>query len=343
MARKKPKRKLRIVMAVHEDLVPPESLEGIDPKQVHRYQTEYDVREGLRKLGHEVTLLGVYDELAPVRKMVREVKPHLVFNLLEAWRGESVYDQHFVAYLEMIRQPYSGCNPRGLTLGRDKALSKKILHYHRIRVPQFAVFPRRRKFRMRARLKYPLIVKSLVEEGSYGISEASVVHNEQKLRERIEFVHDKIETDAIVEQYVDGRELYSSVIGNEQLIVFPTWELSIDNLRADAPLVATRKVKWDLDYQDRRGVFVGPAEGLSDDLIDEIRRTSKRIYKALSLSGYARIDFRLDSRGRLYFLEANPNPDIKRDEEFGSAALQYGIDYPTLLQKIVSLGIRASR
>lgn len=343
MARKKPKRKLRIVMAVHEDLVPPESIEGIDPKRSELYRTEFDVREGLRKLGHEVTVLGVHDELAPIRRVVRELKPHLVFNLLEAFDGESVYDQHFVAYLELLKQAYSGCNPRGLTLGRDKALSKKILHYHRIRVPHFAVFPRRRKFRMRKRLQYPLIVKSLVEEGSFGISEASVVHNEQKLRERIEFMHDKVGTDAIVEQFVQGRELYSGVIGNEQLTVFPTWELMIDNLRSDAPLVATRKVKWDLDFQQRRGVFIGPADNLGDDMTEQVKRTSKRIYRALGLSGYARIDFRLDKTGQLYFLEANPNPDIKAEEEFSSAALQYGFAYPRLLQKIVSLGLRASR
>jgi D-alanine-D-alanine ligase len=337
------RRKLRIVMAMHEDLVPPESIDGLDPKDVHLFQTEYDVRQGLRSLGHEVYELGIHDELAPIRRMIKEVKPHIVFNLLEAFHGESVYDQHFVAYLELLRQAYTGCNPRGLTLGRDKALSKKILHYHRILVPHFAVFLRGRAFRMRRRLEYPLIVKSLVEEGSYGISEASVVHNEAKLRERIAFIHDKIGTDAIVEQFVPGRELYVSIYGNQQLTVLPTWELTIDNLRADAPLIATRSVKWDLDFQDRRGVFVQRAEGLSEELEAHITRTSKRIYRVLGLSGYARIDFRLDATGRLFFLEANPNPDIKDDEEFASAALEAGMPYPAVLQKIVSLGMRGHR
>lgn len=335
-------RKLRVAMMVHEDLQPPETLDGLDRKAADLVMTEFDVRDGLRALGHEVLVIGLHDELAPLRRAIRELQPHIVFNMLEAFHGESVYDQHVVAYLELLRQAYTGCNPRGLTLGRDKALSKKILHYHRIRVPAFFVFPRHAPIRRQRKMEYPLIVKSLIEEGSHGISEASVVHSDAKLYERIEFIHESIGTDAIVEQFIAGREMYSAAMGNHQIRVFPTWELRIEKLRADAPLVATRRVKWDPDFQERRGVEIGPAE-LTEELRQDVLRTTKRIYRVLGLTGYARIDFRLDPEGRLFFLEANPNPDIGLGQEFPSAAEAAGLDYQVMLQKILNLGLRAAR
>ncbi len=323
---------------MHEDLVPPESLEGLDEARVDAITTEYDVCAALTRLGHDVHKLGLHDELRHLRRALREVEPHVVFNLLEEFHGEAMYDHHVVSYLELARASYTGCNPRGLVLGRDKALSKKILAYHRIRVPHFAVARRGRKLRRPQRLVFPLIVKSLSEEGSLGISEASVVHNDEKLAERIAFIHDSIGTDAIVEQFIDGRELYSAVLGNHLLTVFPTWELDFDNIRADAPRIATRRVKFDTKFQERRSVEWRKAD-LGDEMQRKITKVSKRIYRALGLSGYARIDYRLTDAGELYFLEANPNPDIADYAEFAGAAAAAGLDYEPLLQKIVNLGV----
>ena len=254
--------------------------------------------------------------------------------------GEAIFDAHVVGYLELQRTPYTGCNPRGLWLARDKALSKKVLTYHRIRVPHFRVFPRYRKIRRPKQPEFPLIVKSLIEEGSYGIAQASVVHNDKALEERVAFIHEKILTDAVVEQYISGRELYVSVLGNHRLHVLPTWEIFLDQLPDDASKIATRKVKWDLEYQEKYKVRIGRAKGLSDEMERRIARLSRRICRRLGTDGCVRIDFRLDDSGRLYFLEANPNPDIAEEEEFASAAKAAGIDYLGLLQKIVNLGIR---
>ena len=298
------------------------------------------MREGLRALGHEVRLVGLSDELAPLRTAIDEFEPHVVFNLLEEFRGEAIFDAHVVGYLELKHTPYTGCNPRGLLLARDKALSKKVLAYHRIRVPRFRVFPRYRKIRRPKQLEFPLIVKSLIEEGSYGIAQASVVHNDKALEERVTFIHDKILTDAVVEQYIPGRELYVAVLGNHRLQVLPTWEIFLDDLPEDAPRIATRKVKWDLEYQDKYKVRIGRAKDLPEELERRIARLSRRICRRLGTDGCVRIDFRLDDEGDLYFLEANPNPDIAEDEEFASAAEAAGIDYLQLLHKIVSLGIR---
>jgi len=331
----------RVLVLMHVDLVPPDDIAGKSDEEVFEYKTEYDVVTGLRDLGHEVHPLGLYDDLTPLRQAIQNLKPHIAFNLLDNFRGEPMLEQNVVSYLELVQVPYTGCNPRGLMLARDKALSKKILHCHRIRVPRFAVVPAGRKLRRKpARLEYPLIVKSQVEDASLGIAEASLVNNDEKLAERIEFMHAKVGTSLILEQYVDGRELYVGVMGNARLQALPVWELEMRHLRSDAPRIATRRVKWSLKFQERRGVKIGPARNLSPDVERLLVKTTKRLYRLLQLSGYARVDFRLDAEGRPYFLEANPNPDIGYGEEFAEAAEAAGIEYEPLLDRLLAIGLR---
>jgi D-alanine-D-alanine ligase len=167
-----------------------------------------------------------------------------VFNLMEAFAGVTTFDQNVVSYLELLRLPYTGCNPRGLVLARDKALSKKLLAYHRIRVPEFAVVRPGRKPVLPKRLTFPMIVKSVFFEASAGISQASVVENHEQLARRVSFIHEKLGTAAIVEQFVDGRELYIGVVGNETLEVFPVWEMSFDRMPDNRWKIATERVKW---------------------------------------------------------------------------------------------------
>jgi D-alanine-D-alanine ligase len=334
-------RKKRVLVLMHEDLVPPDDIAGKSDAEIIEYKTEYDVVTGLREQGHEVQPLGLYDDLTPLRRAIQNFKPHIVFNLLEEFHGEPMLDQNVVSYLELIRMPYTGCNPRGLMIARDKALSKMILHHHRIRIPRFAVVPAGRKLKRKpARLTYPLIVKSQIEESSFGIAEASIVHNDEKLAERIDFMHAKVGTDLILEQYVDGRELYVGVMGNTRLQVLPVWELEMRKLRSDAPRIATRQVKWNRKFQERRGIKLGPARDLPPEVERLLVRTTKRLYRLLQLSGYARVDFRLDTQGRPYFLEANPNPEIGYGEEFAEAAEAAGIDYEPLLDRLIAIGLR---
>lgn len=334
-------RKKRVLVLMHVDLVPPDDISGKPDSEVSLYKTEYDVLTGLRDLGHDAQPLGLYDDLAPLRHAIQNFKPHIAFNLLDEFRGESMLDQNVVSYLELVQVPYTGCNSRGLMIARDKALSKKILHYHRIRAPRFAVVPAGRKLKRKpARLEYPLIVKSQIEEASFGIAEASLVTNDEKLAERIEFMHSKLGTNLILEQYVDGRELYVGVLGNSRLQVLPVWELEMRRLRADAPKIATERVKWDRKFQKRRGVKIGPARDLPPEVERLLVKTTKRVYRLLQLSGYARVDFRLDAEGRPYFLEANPNADIGFGEEFAEAAEAAGIDYEPLLNRILAIGLR---
>lgn len=335
-------RRKRILVLMHESLIPPESLEGMSEEEALPIKTEYDVCATLENLGHTVQKLGVVSDLQVIRQAIEEFKPHICFNLLEEFDGVGVFDSHVVSYLEMLRQPYTGCNPRGLMLAHNKAVSKMILRHHRIRVPRFQVFPIGQRFRSPSKLPYPLIVKSLTEEGSIGISQASVVHDEDALRERVAFVHRTIRSDAIAEQYIKGREFYVGVLGNQQIKTFPVWELTFKNLPGAAPKIATGKIKWDLKYRKQAGVDTGPpAPGsLTEEQSDAMRKLAKRAYKALQLSGYARMDIRLTEDGTPYILEANPNPELGFGEDFAEAGEAAGIQYPQMLQKILNLGLR---
>lgn len=332
-------RRLRILVLVQPTLLPPDTLDGLDDRARYEVKTEYDVVSTLRRLGHDVRALGVRDELLPIREQVEQWRPHVVFNLLEDFFGLREFDHHVVSYLELLRVPYTGCNPRGLVLARDKALSKKILAYHRIAVPRFDVVRRGRKPRMGRAVTYPRIVKSLTEEGSVGIAQASVVEDDAQMAARVEFIHRRLETDAIVEDYIDGREIYVGIVGNARLTVLPPWELFFHKPVAGSRPIATARVKHDPDMQERREIWQGPAV-LASDVQQRLVATARRIYRLLHLDGYARLDFRLRADGTAFFIEANPNPEVAESEEFASSALEAGLDYGTLLGRIVSLGIR---
>jgi D-alanine-D-alanine ligase len=329
---------LRVLALMHANLVPPDDVTGHDVTEVE-WKMEFDVTETLRTMGHEVLPLGVEDDLGPLRKAVADWKPHIVFNLLESFHDISVFDSHVVSFLELLRIPYTGCNPRGLMLARDKALSKTLMTGHRIPVPEFTVVRMGRKARRPKRLSYPVIVKSLTQEASIGISRASVVEDDDRMRERVRFIHDSIGTDAIVERFISGRELYVGIVGNQRLRVFPVWELRFGTLPEDGRLLMTDRAKWNTKYQKKYGIMTGPAD-LAPDTAARIQHLCKRVYRTLDLSGYARIDLRLDDQGRVYVLEANPNPQLAYGEDFAESAEHGGLRYEGLLQTILNNGLR---
>lgn len=333
-------RKLRVLVAMHDVLVPPDNAAELPPEETWTYQMEFEVVKTLRELGHEVRVLGVGDELRPVRDAVAEWKPHVVFNILTDFHDVVTYEAHFVSYLELLKQPYTGCNPRGIVLAGDKALSKQILAWHRIPCPAFAVFPlRTKRAKLPRRMQFPVIVKSAVQHGSAGISQASVVHDDRELAERVDFLHRTLQTDVVAEQFLQGRELTVSILGNERLEVFPIWELWFDKLPEGNEAIATSRVKWDVRYQKRIGLQTGRARSLGKDLEEQIVHICKRTYRALHLSGYARIDLRLDQEGRPYVIEANVNNDLSPGEDFPDSARHAGLDYGQLLQRILNVGI----
>lgn len=334
-------RRLRILALLTEGEVPPETEEELHGEDEFgpRY-ANFDLIQALRDAGHEVRCIGVFDELAPIRHSIEEFQPHIAFNQVLEFHGAPLYDAHVVSYLELLKQPYTGCNPRGILLASDKTLSKKILHYHRVRTPSFMTVRRGRTTREPRGLEYPLFVKSTVEHASLGISQASVVRDFDGLRERVAFVHEQVGSDAIVEEYVAGRELTVGVIGNQRLTTLPVWEMTFSNLPEGTEPIATSNVKWNRKYQKKIGVETGPAKDLAPEVAQAIERMAKRVFRVLGMSGFARIDLRMSADGRVYVLEANPNPDLTLGEDFASSAAATGLDYGALLQRIVNLGLR---
>ena len=332
--------KLRVVALVHRHLIPPEKIEEGTDIVSAPWRTEYDVISTLTAMGHEVKALGVHDDLGEIRRMATEWKPHVAFNLLEGFDDITIFDQNVVSYLELLKLSYTGCNPRGLLLARDKSLSKKLLAYHRIPVPEAEVYRIGRPIRRPKRLAFPLIVKSLTQEASIGISQASVVESDEKFKERVTFIHESIGTTAIAEQYIEGRELYVGILGNQALKALPVWELFFTNMPEGSKRIATDRVKWSVKYQKKYGVDSGPAKELPEGVAERIQHVCKRAYRALELSGYARIDLRLDEAGHVWLLEANPNPQIARGEDFAESAAKVGLNYDAVLQRIINLGMR---
>lgn len=340
MKRRRSPRRLRVMVLLHKDLLPPDSLKGHSEKEIAEWQTEYDVVTCLRNLKHEVLPVGVHDDVRVLRDAVDAFAPDIVFNLLEEFHGVALYDYFIVAYLELLRMPYTGCNPRGLLLACDKSLSKKVLSYHRLPVPRSAAFRIGQRRAVPKRLRFPLIVKALTEQASLGLSQASVVYSQEKLIERIRFMHESIGADAIVEEYVEGRELYLAIMGNTRLQTLPLWEMYFGDLPDAAPRIATEKVKWDAAYQKRLGLRTHAVGELPEGVQQQIARVCKKAYRVLGLSGYARMDLRLSPDGRIYLLEANPNPQLARGEDFAESAAHAGVSYEALIQKIVNLGLR---
>ena len=332
--------KLRVMALMHRHLIPPETVADGTDITAEPWRTEYDVVSTLTAMGHEVRPLAIHDDLGELRRASEEWKPHISFNLLEGFDDITIFDQNVVSHLELLKLSYTGCNPRGLLLARDKSLSKKLLAYHRIHVPEFEVFRIGRPIRRPKRLTFPLMVKSLTQEASIGISQASVVDSDEKFKERVAFIHESIGTAAIVEQYIEGRELYVGILGNQALQALPVWELFFKNMPEGAKRIATDRVKWSVKYQKKYGIDSGPTVDLPDAKIVEIQHLCKRAYRALELSGYARIDLRLDDAGNVWVLEANPNPQIARGEDFAASAEKQGVSYEALLQRIINLGLR---
>lgn len=333
-------RKLRVLVLVHDVLVPPPNAEELDPDDTWAYQMELDVQTTLAELGHEVKVFGVEDDLNPVKTCIGSFKPHIVFNIITDFHDVITYEAHFVSYLELLKQPYTGCNPRGMVLAGDKGLSKKILSYDGVPVPKFAVFAERsRRANLPAGMTYPVIVKAATKHGSAGISQASVVKTDKQLQRRVDFMHRTQRDDVVVEEFIEGRELTVAIIGNERLLVLPVWEVWYSKLPKGTQAIAEARVKWDVDYAQGIGIKTGRARRLGPEKEAEIQDIARRAYRALDLSGYARVDLRMDENGAVYVIEVNTNADLTAIEDFAEAAEAVGYDYGDLLELVIRAGL----
>lgn len=332
------RRILVMIPAEHDPL--PVDLSGMSERDIAPFKTEYDVVATLESLGHEVRPLGVESDIDVLGEVVKEFRPHVIFNLIEEFAHRGMNVAYVLGYLEMIRQSYTGCNPVGMILSNDKAMQRKILRHHRIHTPDFIIVRQGCTVRRPKRLEFPLIVKALTLHGSIGISQASVVRDDERLEERVRFMHEHTGDHVIVERFIEGRELYVGMLGNRRIETFPLWELHIDRLPEGSPLIATGKLKWDLRYQERVGVKTEMARDIPEALERRIIAVCKRAYRVLQQTGYCRMDLRLDDAGRPWLIESNPNPQLSFGEDFAEAAEAGGTPYPQLIQRIVNLGLR---
>jgi D-alanine-D-alanine ligase len=307
------------------------------------WETEADVIRAVRELGYTVGTLGLYDDLDLIRQKIDAFRPSVIFNLVECFRGNSALDQHIASVLELHGIPFTGCGAMGMTLCKQKGISKQILGYHRIRVPQFAVLPTGKKPVRPRRLKFPVFIKPLQTEASYGIAQASLAETDDQFVQRVAFIHEKFQQPAIAEEYIHGRELYCSIIGNDRLQAFPIREMVFEQVPTDEPRFASFKAKWDEDYRRRWGIRNRFADDLDAGLVRHIERYCKRIYRLLGITGYARFDLRLAPDNEVVFIEANPNPILAAAEDFAQSALKAGLAYPQLIEKIIALARDAPR
>ena len=307
------------------------------------WQTEADVLDALQSLDYPYEVLAIHDDTNAISRKVEAVKPDIVFNLVEQFKNNTAFEQNVTSFLEMEGIPFTGCGSTGMTLCKHKGISKKILGYHRIRVPEFTILPRGRPVVRPKRLSFPIFVKPLQEEASTGIAQASFVETDEQLKQRVQFIHERFNQPAIAEEYIEGREIYVSILGNERLQMFPVRELVFNEVPEDEPRFASHRVKWDGDYRERWGIDYGFADGLENGLLQRIERTCKKIYRLLAISGYARIDLRLTPKNELYFIEANPNPHLADCEDFAESAKKADLPYPQLIDRIIDLGRSAVR
>ena len=337
------KRKLKI-LALFDAIAPTTLDQDLSAElKTDDWKTEANVLAALAELGHNVEHLAIFDNLDLLRQKLQAFAPDLIFNLADQFKNNRAFDQAIVSFLEMHGVPFTGCGSTGLTLCKHKGISKKILSYHRIRTPEFSVIPRGKRPARPKRLRFPILIKPLKEEASLGISQASFIETDEQFKERVLFIHEKTDNDAIAEEYIAGRELYVSVLGNHRLQVFPIRELVFKEVPPDEPKIATFKAKWDEEYRKRWGLQNQFAAGLDPPVVRNIEQTCKRIYHLLTIDGYARVDLRLTASNEVYFIEANPNPILAADEDFAQSVAKAGLVYPQLIDRIVRLGLNTVR
>ncbi|HWP35070.1 MAG TPA: hypothetical protein VNM66_05675 [Thermodesulfobacteriota bacterium] len=332
-------RRLRVLVAIDTNFEPGLSYDYRQHFDEPDWETTRDVVGALERLGHEVQVIGVCRDLLPVVQLLRRDPPDIVFNLVEAINGDRQHEPSFAGLLEMLGVRYTGASSATLALCKNKGVAKKILAYHRIRVPRFLVSHRGRPLPSLSRFGYPAFVKPLSQESSAGISRKSLVTNEADCLERIRFIHERQGEDALIEEFVDGREFYVAVAGSRRVRVFPPRELFFDNVPAGTPTFASYKAKWDAEYRRRWGIHSGPAGPLPDAVARRIRETCRRTAAVLQIRGYGRIDLRLTREGEVVVIEANPNPSLAADEDFAAAAAAAGLAYDRLIQRILDWGL----
>lgn len=311
------------------------------PKKKKKKKKKTDIEaigDALRELGHEPSTLAV-DGRPQTLTRVRNTQADLFFNLVESYAGDDTMEMHFAAYLDLVGKRYTGAGPQGSYLAMDKSIAKMIMRYHELYTPYSAVVNKGRVEHAQD-IRFPVIVKPASEDASKGIDATSVVTSLKELLEKIAWVEDEFGTAVLLEEYIEGREIYAAVLGNEKPEALPPVELDLSKLPDGMPRIAGYEVKFDVTTEAYKKTKSAPARELSEELVESIQQTALTAFRALKLRDYGRIDLRLAANGRVYVLEANPNPWLDPAAEFAMAAKESGRTYTQLIGEIVELAMR---
>lgn len=332
---------MKIIALIDVETVYPDDPEFSGSSKAVCESMEFHIITALRELEHEVLIVPFGPDPLASMRAVSDHKPDLVFNLTEHFGGRRGQDAHIAGLLELLNIPFTGTGAEGLLLCRDKATAKRLLGYHKIRVPNFftatpgtVTLPRR--------LHFPMMVKPALEDGSDGISLASIVWNNEELQARIKMIHERMNQPALCEEYIEGRELYVGLTGNERLTAYPAREIRFGKTGDGGPQIATARVKADEEYRKKWDIEYVHAD-LPPALERKVAQFTKRIYRILKIRDYGRVDLRLRPGGDLVFLEANPNPNLSEGDDLAEAAEKTGIDHNTLIDRIIKLAVQRNR
>lgn len=301
-------------------------------REKHDYE---EIFEALLKLGHEPSYVTLDGEDKTLTSLAR-CEVDIFFNLVESYAGDDTKEMQVAGFLDLLSRTYTGAGPQGLYLAQDKGLAKKLFAFHGIRTPFFATCYQG-TLEHAHDIKFPLIVKPTSEDGSLGIDKGSVVDSVKDLMQRIHYVQEEFDCPVLVEEFIEGREIYAGVIGNQRPEVLPLIELDLSRLPAGMPKVAGTEVKWEKDSEAYKVTKSAPAEDLDDDTTERLNKTALLTYQILKLRDYGRIDMRVTPKGDIYVIEGNPNPWLSSDSEFFMAAKKSGRSYAEMIGEILEL------
>ncbi|HEX8620057.1 MAG TPA: ATP-grasp domain-containing protein [Thermoanaerobaculia bacterium] len=319
---------------------PGANIEAAAPKK-NRKKKKTDmeaIADALRELGHEPMTLAIDGRTQTLTSVVR-CNAELFFNLVESYAGDDTKEMHFAAFLDLVGKKYTGAGPHGSHLAMDKAIAKKIIRAHDLYTPYSAVVHNGR-VEFAQDIRFPMIVKPASEDASKGIDAFSVVNSVKELLERIAYVHDEFDSAALIEEYIEGREIYAAVLGNEKPEALPLVELDLSKLPEGMPRIAGYEVKFDVTTEAYKVTQSAPARDLPEETVSTIQQNAVTAFRALKLRDYGRIDLRLGQNGRVYVIEANPNPWLDPAAEFAMAAAESGRSYTAMIETIIELAMK---
>jgi D-alanine-D-alanine ligase len=324
---------------VEEEAPPPRRSKG--QKKRKKKPVKHDreeIFEALGKLGHEPSYY-VLDGRPQSLFGLTKCGADLIFNLTESYAGDDTREMHVTAFLDMLDLPYTGAGPHAHTLAQDKSIAKKMFAFHGIRSPYFAT-SYRGTIDHAHDIKFPLIVKPTSEDGSIGIDAAAVVTSVKELMERVAYIQTEFDSPALIEEYIEGREFYASILGSyESAHALPLVELDLSKLPKGVPKIASQDVKFEKDTEAYKLTKSAIAEDLDEETAARLTETAIKAYRAVKLRDYGRIDMRMSSKGEVYVIEANPNPWLSSGQEFAMAARKSGLSYTQMIGEIVDLAM----